>query len=182
MIKLDTVCKLAKSIKASAVKDDSGVPTTIAQLKFSELDIRDRDAVDELLGMPIGWCRTALYDEQGAPLKRFGVSVYGRLHRISGSLCGPKPNQVLSLLQAELEEVWLRLTPLGALAEGMLTWAARGDEVEDVMELLGNTVSAKWELTDAGQEDMFGATSPGAARATQTTRDILGSLGRGPTA
>ena len=177
MIRIDSVCTLAKSLTAKSVKDDSGVPTTIAQLKFSELQV-DRDSVDELLGMPVGWCRGTLYDDQGAPLRRFGVAVFGRVHRVSGGLSGPKEHQTLSLLQAELEDVYLRLTPLGALAEGKLTWAARGDEVEDVSEILGTVVRARWEITDGGQDDLFNPTSPGAARATETVQQALGKLGK----
>jgi len=90
----------------------------------------------------------------------------------------PKPNQALVLLQAELEEVWLQLMPSGALAEGTLTWAARGDEIEDVSEILGTVVRAVWEITDGGQDDMFDPQAPGAARATQATQDILEKLGR----
>jgi hypothetical protein len=180
VLKIDSVCKLGKTIKATSKKDAKGVPTTIASIKFSELKILGIAGVNQLLGEKDGWAQTALYDDQGIPRKRFGISVYGRLHRVSGGLNGPKPNQALVLLQADLEEVWLQLTPSGALAEGMLTWAARGDEIEDVSEILGTLVRAVWEITDGGQDDMFDPQGTGAARATQATQDIIDKLGRKP--
>ncbi len=178
MIRIDTVCMLGKSLTAKATKDDSGVPTVVAQVKFSDLKV-DRDTVDELLGETVGWCRTALYDEQGAPRKRYGITVYGRSLRVSGGIRGPKEHQTLALLQAELTDAHLRLVPLGALLEGKLTWSARGDEVEDVSDLLGMICSAKWEVNDGDQSDLFQPTSAAAAAATTETRRIIDGLGRG---
>lgn len=181
MIKLETICNVSKSLTAKATKDESGAPTTIAQMKFSDLQV-DRDTVDELLGEPVGWCRGALYDEQGAPRKRYGITVYGRSLRVSGVITGPKAQPTLSLLQAELSDAYLTLIPLGAMLEGKLTWSARGDEVEDVSDLLGRTCTARWEITDGDQADMFSPTSSAAAKATTETQRIIGGLGRGQAA
>lgn len=176
MIKIDTILELAKSLTAKAIKDESGAPTTVAQVKFSDLKV-DRDTVDELLGEAIGWSRAALYDEQGAPRKRYGITVYGRMLRVSGAISGPK-NETLALLQAELSDTYLTLIPLGAMVEGKLTWSARGDEVESVDPLLGKTCTAKWEITDGDQADMFSPTSSAAAKATTATQRIIDGLGR----
>lgn len=181
MIKIDTICNVGKSLTAKATKDESGAPTTVAQMKFSDLQV-DRDTVDELLGEPIGWCQKALYDEQGAPRKRYGITVYGRQLRVSGVITGPKATPALSLLQAELTDTYLTLIPLGAMLEGKLTWSARGDEVEDVSDLLGRTCTARWEITDGDQADMFSPTSSAAAKATTETQRIIGGLGRGQAA
>jgi hypothetical protein len=177
MIKIDSILEVAKSFSAKATKDEAGVGTTIAQIKFSGLPV-DRDCIDELLGMPVGWCRGALFDEQGAPLRRFGVSVYGRSLRVSGNISGPKRMPSLPLLQAELTDGSLTLVPLGAVFEGTLTWGARGDEVSDVSELLGKTCAAVWEITDGEQPDMFSATSKAAAQATTVVQRYMDGLGR----
>lgn len=181
MIKLDTICEVSRTFSAKATKDESGAPTTVGQVKFSDLRI-DIDTVDGLLGEQPGWARKTLYDEQGAPRKRYGITVYGRLLRVSGGISGPKANPTLALLQAELTEAYLTLIPLGALLEGKLSWSARGDEVEDVSDLLGKTCSAKWEITDGDQADMFQPTSTAAAAATTETQRILGQLGKTPPA
>lgn len=177
MIQINSILEISKSFSAKATKDDAGVATTIAQIKFSGLPV-DRDCIDELLGMPVDWCRGALFDEQGAPLKRFGVSVYGRSLRVSGTICGPRRTPSLPLLQAELTDAALTLVPLGGVLDGTLTWGARGDEVSDVSDLLGKTCAAVWEVTDSGQGDMFDSTSKAAASATTVVQRYMDGLGR----
>lgn len=177
MIKLDTILKISKTFTAKSETDDSGAPTMIARIKFSELTI-DRDVIDELVGEPIGWCRAALYDEQGAPRRRYGITVYGRNWRVSGGISGPKGQPTMPLLQAELTDLQLTLVPLGALAEGTLTWAARGDEVSELETLLGDTCAAHWEVTDSGQGDLFDPKSREATAAAKATESILAGLGK----
>ena len=175
MIVLDTICELAKTLSTKVEKSESSVEVVNCSLKFSAVTI-DRDTVDELLGMSIGWCRDHLFDEQGAPVRSFTLSVHGRALSVSGSIQGVKGEHVLSLLQAELSDVRLSLVNLGAVCEGKLTWAARGDEVEDVMLLLGKTCGVHWELRDAGQEDLFAGSQSAAAAAT---RGAIARIGRG---
>lgn len=177
MMKLDTICNIAKTFTAKVTKDESGAPTCVAQVKFKDLKV-DRDVIDELLGEAVGWCRTTLYDEQGAPRKRYGLTVFGRSLRVSGGISGPKENPTLPLLQAELSDLYLTLIPLGAMVEGTLTWGARGDEVDDVADLLGKTCSARWEITDGDQADMFAPTSAASAKATAATQRIIDGLGK----
>ena len=177
MIKLETVCEVAKTFTAKADSDESGAPTTTAKLKFSDLRV-DRDTIDELLGEPIGWCQSALFDEAGAPRRRYGLTVFGREMRVSGTIQGPQGRPTLSLLQAELSDVHLTLIPLGALVEGTLSWAARGDEVEDCADLLGKPCAAQWEITDGGQADLFDPTSKAGAAASAETSRIMSQIGR----
>jgi len=179
MIQLETVCTIAKTFTAKAEKDESGAPTTTAKIKFADLKI-DRDQIDELLGEPVGWCHTALFDEQGAPRRRYGITVFGRTLRVSGTIAGMKPQGTLSLLQAELSDVHLALVPLGAIVEGTLTWCARGDEVEDCSDLLGKACVARWEITDAEAADLFAPTSRAGAKATMETQRIIDGLGKRP--
>ncbi len=181
MIHIDSVCKIGKTFTARAESDESGAPTTTAKLKFSELRV-DRDTIDELIGEPVGWCRSALFDEAGAPRRRYGLTVYGRTLRISGTIRGPRERPTLALLQAELSDVHLTLIPLGALIEGALTWGARGDEVEDCADLLGQTCAVVLDVTDGAQEDLFSPTSRAAAAATAEVGRILGDLGHSPSA
>lgn len=176
MIKLDTILELGKSLAVKATKDDAKQRTVIASVKFVGLPI-DRDTIDELIGKPVGWCSQVLFDEQGAPVGHYSLGVLGRMWRVSGSIAGGHREGSLPLLQAELTDLRLSLVPLGAVAEGTLTWASRGDESSDVHDLLGNTCKAVWEITDGGQEDMFNPRSANAAKATEATQSILGRLG-----
>jgi hypothetical protein len=178
MIQLDSILTLAKSMTTKVVKDDSKLPVVVCVMKFSGLEIRDRDTVDELLGMEIGWCRDKLYDEQGAPRKRFGLTVFGQCHRVSGTVAGRKASEVLKLLQAEVTEIHLSLIAQGAVAEGTLTWAARGDEVEDLEKLLGQVCTVKWEITNEGQDDMFDPRGKGASEAARETQRTLDELAK----
>lgn len=178
MIKLDTVLELGKSLAVKATKDDTKQRIVIASVKFAGLSV-DRDAIDELIGKPVGWCSRVLFDDQGAPVGHYSLGVLGRLWRISGSIAGGHREGSLPLLQAELTDLTLSLVPLGAVAEGTLTWASRGDEAEDVNDLLGNTCKAVWEITDAGQDDLFAPRSAAAASATSSTQSILANMGKG---
>lgn len=169
MIRLDTICQLAKSLKTAVVKENS-IQIVECELKFSDLPIQ-RDVMDELIGFPVGWSAAALYDEQGAPFRVVSIEVQTRPLRVTGRLCGPDGKPTLPLLQADLSELSFGLVNLGAVVEGKLTWPAKGDEVEDVMELLGKTCKVEWEISDGSEtREMFPA-QPSVAR--ETMRKIL---------
>ena len=178
MIQINSVLELGKSLAVKATKDDSKQRIVIATVKFAALPV-DRDTIDELIGKPVGWCRGVLFDEQGAPVGHYSLGVLGRFWRVSGSIAGGHREGKLPLLQAELTDLTLSLVPLGAVAEGTLTWACRGDEADDVNDLLGNTCKAAWEIHDAGQEDLFAPRSTAAAKATSETNSIVANLGKG---
>lgn len=177
MIKLDTVLELGKSLAVKATKDTSKQRIVIATVKFTGLPV-DRDVIDEFMRKPVGWCSTVLFDEMGAPIGHYSIGVLGRAWRVSGSIAGGHRENTLPLLQAELTDLTLSLVPLGAVAEGTLTWASRGDEADDVNDLLGNTCKAVWEITDGAQDDLFNPTSAQAAHATDATQRIVGNLGK----
>lgn len=176
MLKIDSILELGKSITAKAQKGEGGVEVVNASLKFSGVPI-DRDSIDEVLGLPVGMSQM-LYDEQGAPLRQLWIGVAGRELRVTGAIKGPKGNPTLALLQADLTDVEVALTTLGAIMAGTLTWGARGDEIDDCSELLGKTCCAVWEITDGRQEDMFRSTGA----SSRETLDILGKLGKEPRA
>ncbi len=177
MIKIDTVLELGKSLAVKATKDDTKARIVIASVKFAGLPV-DRDVIDEFMRKPVGWCSAVLFDEQGAPVGHYSIGVLGRRWRVSGSIAGGHREGTLPLLQAELTDLSLSLVPLGAVAEGTLTWGCRGDEADDVNDLLGNTCKARWEVTDGGQDDLFDPRSSAAASATTSTQRIIDGLGR----
>lgn len=181
MIKINTVLEMGKSLTVKSSKDDAKQRVVVASVKFAGLSV-DRDTIDELIGKPVGWCSTVLFDEMGAPAGHYSLGVLGRMWRISGSIAGGHRESCLPLLQAELTDLSLSLVPFGAVAEGTLTWASRGDEVEDIHDLLGNTCNAIWEVTDGGQEDLFMPRSQAAANATTAAQQIIDGLGKGANA
>lgn len=164
-----TICQLAKSLKTGIVKDNS-IETVECELKFSALPV-PRDVMDELIGFPVGWSAAALYDDQGAPFRVVSIGVAMRPLRVTGRICGPDGKPTLALLQAELSGLSFGLVNLGAVVDGKLAWPAKGDEVEDVMELLGKTCRVEWEVTVGGDtQEMFPA-QPSVAR--EAMRKIL---------
>lgn len=167
MIVLDSVCEVGKSLSTKVEKNDGGIEVVNCVLKFSDVVVI-RDTVDELLGVDVGWCQQRLYQEDGSPVRAFSIGIYGREHTVTGTIRGVKGDQVLNLLQAELTDLRFSLVSLGAVLEGKLKWLARGDEVEDVMMLLGKTCGIHWEVHDAGQKDMFSGSQRAAAAETRS--------------
>jgi hypothetical protein len=154
MIEIKTFAKLAKSLAVKREKDADDDTAVACHLKFSEMFV-EREVFDELCRQPIGW-HQAFYDELGAPVGALEVSLPGRAWSVTGKItAGPQRAEQLSLLEAQLTGVSLELTKLGVLVSGAVSWKARGDEVEDLTELLGGLVSVEWRLTDGGQQDML---------------------------
>lgn len=156
MIEIKTFAKLAKSLAVKREKDADDDTAVACHLKFSEMFV-EREVFDELCRQPIGW-HEHFYDEQGAPVGALEISLPGRAWSVTGSInAGPQRAEQLRLLEAQLTGVSLDLTKLGVLVSGAVSWKARGDEVEDLTELLGGLVSVEWRLTDGGQQDMLAA-------------------------
>lgn len=152
MIELNSSALLGKSLSVKREKiDDSEV--VACHLKFADLFVT-REEIDELCRQPIGW-HAALFDEQGAPVSRLAIGLPKAEWTTTGTVNqGPQRPGELTLLEATLSAVTLDLMPLGALMAGSLAWKARGDEVEDVTELLGKLVAVRLRLTDGGQQDL----------------------------
>jgi hypothetical protein len=155
MIEIKSTAELGKSLAVKREKqEDSEV--VACHLKFADLFV-SREELDELCRQPIGW-HAALYDDQGAPVARLVLGLPKGEWSVTGTLTqGEKRPGKLNLLEATLDGVSLELIPLGALLAGSLAWKARGDEVEDVTELLGKLVAVQWRLTDGGQQDLVQA-------------------------
>lgn len=154
-MKIESTAEIAKSL---SVKREKGEETdaVIARLKFSGL-IVDRETLDVLCGQPSGWSAGALFDELGAPLGHWTISLPALALAVSGSIRGAKPTERLTLSNAVIASVELTLDKLGALMSGTLAWQVAGDELEDVEPLLGRECGVSWVVSDSGQQDMLRA-------------------------
>lgn len=155
MIHLNTVATLGKTFSAKreeASKD--GPQEVVAHLKFSGLFVT-RDIIAALCRQPADWPDQALYDELGAPRFKCSIALLDRKFSCTGTIRGPDENQSLTLLQANLTGIEVTLTELGGQVAGALSWTAKGDEVEDVTELLGAVCKVEARLTDGEQQDLL---------------------------
>lgn len=135
-------------------KGDGGEDLILCSLKYTGMPVQ-REHLDELLGMPFGWASLALYDDQGAPYRGLAISATRESLRVTGTISGPRGEPRLALVSATLSDVESALISLGAVTGGTLIWAARGDEVEDVAQLLGKICRAEFQVTDGEQDDLF---------------------------
>ena len=157
-ITLRTVATVAKGFSVKREKADDDTEHVVAHLKFSDAFV-ERDIIDELLRQPIGWADGALFDEFGAPRGRWTISADRAEFGITGTIEGgtKRTDPRLTLANgATLTDLSVELTKLGGLLSGAIAWEARGDEVEDVHELLGKTCAIEVVLTDGGQQDLLG--------------------------
>jgi hypothetical protein len=153
MIEIRSTAELGKSLSVKREKDGDDV-IVACHLKFADL-FCDREQFDEICRQPIGW-HGAFFDELGAPVNVFDIGLPLSSWSVTGRIKGGESRpEELRLLQATLSDVTCRLAKLGALLSGSLSWKARGDEVEDLTELLGRLVSVDWKITDGGQQDAF---------------------------
>lgn len=156
MIEISSTCTLGKSlsVKREKVGNSDDGERVIAHLKFAELFVQ-RDVIDDLCKRPIDWAAMSLFDDQGAPLALIELGLPASEWTAQGALAGPGGKPSLALVGAKLTGVVIALTPLGALVSGALSWEARGDEVEDVTDLLGKEVKIEIDLSDGGQQDLL---------------------------
>lgn len=157
-IQINATCEVAKSFSVKREKIDDGTEIVIAHLKIAEVML-DRDQIDEVVGLPIGWSSSALFDDQGAPYRRFSIGVPRTDLCATGVIRGGRDDKgpSLTLRHAELSAITLDLTTLGALLSCGLAWKAAGDEVDDIADLLGKLCGFRVSLTDGGQRDLLAA-------------------------
>lgn len=153
--KIDSLAEISKSLSVKREKRES-TDVVVARLKFSGL-IVDRETLDVLCGQPLGWSAGALFDELGAPLGRWTISLPALTLVVSGSIRGAQPTERLTLGNAVIEGVEITLDKLCALVAGTLTWDVAGDELEDVDPLLGRECGVSWVVSDGGQQDLLRA-------------------------
>jgi hypothetical protein len=157
MIHLKSTAKLAKSFSVKREKTDDDSEHVVAHLKIADCLV-DRDQLDELLGLPKGWSTGALYDDFGAPLSRLTLSVARRELLFTGVLRGGEKSMdpKLKLKDAEISGITLELTKLGALLGCQMSWAAAGDEVDDIADMLGTICALDAVFSSSGQQDLLG--------------------------
>lgn len=174
MIEISSICTLGKSLSVKREKVGDDGERVIAHLKFAELFVQ-RDVIDDLCKRPIGWAAMSLFDDQGAPVALIELGLPASEWTAQGALVGPGGQPRLALVGAKLAGVVIALTPLGGLVSGSLSWEARGDEVEDVTDLLGKEVKIEIDLNDGGQRDLFAPMRELAKRDGITSMTIEGA-------
>lgn len=157
MIELTSTATLSKSLSVKHETRDDKSEVVVCTLGLADVFV-DRDQLDELLSLPIGWSTGALFDAGGAPLAPMTLEPHRGDWTASGVINGgERPGAGgIKLGVAEVSALTLTLTALGALASCKLTWDAHGDEVEDLTGLLGRECNLVLVLTDGGQGDLLG--------------------------
>lgn len=156
MIELISTGTLSKSLAVKRETRDDKSEVVVCTLGLADVFV-DRDQLDELLGMAVGWSTGALYDEGGAPRVPMALTPHRGEWTASGVISeGIKPRAAsIKINTAEVSALALDLTKLGALAALKLTWDAVGDEVEDLTDLLGRECRVTLAFTDGGQQDLL---------------------------
>jgi hypothetical protein len=156
-IHINATCQVAKSFSVKREKQADDSETVVAHLKVGEIML-DRDQLDELCAQPIGWSAGALFDEFGAPRAHLSLVLTPRGKvTLSGVVDGGKKpaDPRLKLKDADVGSIMLDLTKLGAMLSCQLSWAAAGDEVDDIADMLGKTCNIVAVLEDGGQGDLL---------------------------
>ena len=184
MIRITSTATLAKSFSVKREKTDDESEHVVAHLKISDCLV-DRDQLDEIIGLPVGWSTGALFDDLGAPLARLTLGLARRELRLSGVIKGGEKSTdpKLKLKDAAVDGITLELTKLGALLSCQLSWTAEGDEVDDIADLLGQLCAASLVLEDGGQADLVDAARDlqRQANKTGTVTTITGPDGQSAT-
>jgi len=155
-IEIQTTAQLSKSM---SIKREGDVEVLVAHLKFDGALIQ-REAIDELVGQPIGWAQSCLFDEQGAPIGHIELALPKLVAQVTGKIRGVKDDDHITLSQAFMDGVTIRMSGLinnQALLSGSLAWKVAGDEASDLEPLLGRLCALHWVIQDGGQQDMLKA-------------------------
>lgn len=165
MINIDSVAQLARGLSAKKEKQDGKGEVVVCTIKLVDAFIT-REQLDAFCEQPLGW-HQFLFDDQGAPRLRLGLQLIGADWSVTGTIKGNADvtPPTLNLLQAKLSGVVITLTQLGAVLAGDLSWTARGDEVEDLTDLLGALVKITWRVTNGEQGDLLRGIAIGASLA-----------------
>jgi len=152
---IETTAEIGKAVNIKREKDGD-TEVVVAHLKF-DAALVPRETIDDLVGRPIGWAQHCLFDEFGAPIGHVDISL-PRLSLIAtGKIRGIKSHEEITLRQARLDDIVLKLTDNGALLSGSLAWKIAGDEASDLEPLLGRVCILHVIAQDSGQQDMLQA-------------------------
>lgn len=155
-VQLETTAKISKSVSIRREKVSDDTEHVIACMKFSETPIF-REAIDEIVGRPIGWAESCLFDALGAPIARMIIHLPMLKFTATGVIRGGADVDKLTLTGAQLSNVCLTLVDKGAYLAGELTWGVAGDEVSDLEQLLGRLCMLHLVLQDSGQQSLLDA-------------------------
>lgn len=159
-MKLNATAEITKNFNAKRGKEDKkGESIVMCSLKFSALMVT-RDEGADLVGLKPE-IMALFYDELGAPHAAFTVSTKKRILGLTGVVSFNTSRLTLGK-DSQLADIEVTLKSLGALLEGTLQWSARGDEVEDVAELLGRTCLLELDVSGPVQKDLFKDAKPDA--------------------
>ena len=176
-IALKTTAKLTGGFSMKPQKDgDHGKTRDVCRLKFAELFLT-RDQVDEVARQRPDWHK-CLFDDLGAPIGRLEIALVETSFTVTGTIAGTDGEGTLKLLEADLTKVKVAPTVLGAVLSGVLSWTARGDEVEDLAGLLGQLVDCAWRLTGSEQQCDLLRDAPAAAPPSKAAEAAAEKVGR----
>lgn len=154
-IEVNTTVEVAKSFGVKRRKQ-GGIVQTVATLKFANLFV-DREYSDEMLGLPIA-ATALLYGEDGLPVSAVTIGRKHIVYQFAGVIHGNrnKDEQITLAKDTEICKAELQLVDKGALLTAQLLWPVRGDEVEDLEPLLGQTCVLNGIVLLPEQIDAFG--------------------------
>jgi hypothetical protein len=153
-IEINTPAEVAKNFGVKRRKHAGGIQT-VGVLKFAGVFI-DREYSDEMLGLPIA-ATALLYGEDGLPVSAVTIGRKHIVYQFAGVITGNvnKDEQIKLAKDTEVCKCELQLVPNGALLSGQLVWPVRGDEVEDLEPLLGQTCMLNGLIVLPEQIDAF---------------------------
>jgi hypothetical protein len=154
-IEVNTTVEVAKSFGVKRRKHAGGIQT-VGVLKFTSLFL-DREYSDEMLGLPIA-ATALLYGEDGIPVSAISIGRKHIVYQFAGVITGNKNRgeQIKLAKDTEVCKAELQLMPNGAALTAQLVWPVRGDEVEDLEPLLGQTCVLNGIIVLPEQIDAFG--------------------------
>ena len=173
-IHLKSTAQVAKTFAVKREKTDDESESVVAHLKIADCLV-DRDQLDEIIGLPVGWSTAALFDDLGAPVARLTLGLARRELLFTGVIKGGEKSTdpKLKLKDATVDGITLELTKLGALLSCQLSWTAEGDEIDDIADMLGAICAVEAVLSTSGQQDLLGVVK--AVRALQAASDRDGT-------
>lgn len=153
-IEINNTVEVAKSFGVKRRKA-GGTLETVATLKFAGLFI-DREYSDEMLGLPIQ-ATALLYGEDGLPVSAVTIGRKHIVYQFAGVITGNKnrEEQIKLAKDTQVTKAELQLVDKGALLSANLVWQVRGDEVEDLEPLLGQTCILNGLIVLPEQIDAF---------------------------
>ncbi len=151
---VDSIAEIGKSLAAKREKRDDAAgdkqEIITCTLKLTELQIT-REHVDQLCGALMG---ARLWGDDGIPVVHCEIALTnpGRVE-FTGHIGGKEAR--LPLMQAQVRDIVVTPCAMAALMACTLRWEARGDEVEDITDVLGRLCNIEGAFSDGQQLGLF---------------------------